>query len=114
MKRLTLMEIIKRSDSFMKEGKLECDRCLSVVAFPDDENQILRRLCDKCFKADEERRKEAESAEVGRTSSPESFELREDLHGHSIISPEYRGPGTSIAARSDARWYKKAGGSGDG
>lgn len=114
MTRLTLTEIIQRRFSFMKEGKLECDRCLNVFLLPD-ENQIMRRLCDKCHQSDIDRRKEAESAEVGRTSSPESFEMRIDVHGSGpIATPEYRGAGSSIAGRSDARWYKKAGGSGDG
>ena len=60
--------------------------------------------CDKCADRRREELKErmSHSDEIGRTSSPDSFELDGTIHGGSSGEPCHR---DHPAMRSDVRWY---------
>lgn len=109
----TLQEMIEDRETLRVVGRVRCGRCLKTYELPSNQAHAKRMICNECFAFDENRRREAESAVCGGLSSSPEFELstvcNPDTEGRVVI----RGP-RAIGLRSDARWYKKAGGNGDG
>jgi len=108
---ISLREMIEDRDRLRRVGKDCCDRCgrlFTVETQRPYSGAFLSGICRKCWGSDLARRAEAEQAVPGQASCSELFGLL-DLEDTGLKSFQ-----RAIGFRSDARWYKKAGGNGDG
>lgn len=93
-----------------KQGR-RCLKCLREVHVEHQmpfTSAFLRGICRKCWSDEVQREQEAADRKDGRLSSSESYEMSEVLPFGGWCGP------APLGLRSDARWYKKAGGNGDG
>jgi hypothetical protein len=110
---MSLRERMEERKRLLAVQQMRCERCLKIIAVPEDTKQKLQSLCDGCFGFDEQRRQEQKNGVPGGQSSSEAFE-NSDFGNHFQTGVEIGRTANVIGCRSDVRWYKKAGGNGDG
>ena len=109
----SLRERMEERKRLLSLEQMQCERCLKIITVPENKRQQRQSLCDGCFGFDEQRRQDQKEAVPGGQSSSEAFE-NSDFGNPFATGVERINCPHIIGLRSDVRWYKKAGGNGDG
>lgn len=110
----TLLDLITDRDRQNERGYRCCSRCYrkyGVELQRPYSGGFLSGICRRCWMSDLDRKNDSDSATPGGLSCPVQFE---NTYGSDVaIQTVSNRLAKYIGCRSDARWYKKFGSSGD-